>query len=584
MRFLLLMCLLVSSAHAENFTGAEDVYLQRAERVRLELARFWTGGDLPEWSVPCEMHVRLYASHVDSSGGGVTNFTFSNGEAYGWSTTLEGTHRRLMDTVIPHEVNHMVLATIKRRPTARWLDEGVAQFFEHENEHLRHRQLAAKYAHHPWSVARRFDAMNYPQNDMEAVIALYSTGFSFSEWLLEQGELNTFRRFVLERGKPSERLQRLYGMTVDQAIARWRPWVAQQNAPCAETTCWIHHHYVARPDVSNNSRPILYAVGTRGCIHCVPFLHAYANNKKFREDLNRRCAVLMVDGQQHLEWVHKIGIRVYPTYVLQVNGKCFLHHRYPGKRKLLAWIDETLITSANIPEDREPYRREEDEVAPPPPEDDPPTPNDPIEVNEDELETPFEPASEKESPTPNDPIEVNEKPEKKSTPKVPEPRPEVQEPKEEGSGIPWGTILLAAGTALGVGVPAWAVPAYKGVKRVRALRAALEKAHEESKDKARKVRAPTTTREDDNPPHDYTDDTGRYPGTRREHYVVDSPTPKPERRIDTQFVNIENDSYRVAHEEARQEIARRYPGSQEILEAELNLTRQFLAGQMPRTH
>lgn len=68
----------------------------------------------------------------------------------------------------------------------------------------------------------------------------------------------------------------------------------------------------------------------------------------------------------------------------------------------------------------------------------------------------------------------------------------------------------------------------------------------------------------------------RSPGTT---VVVDGPSPPAKERIDTQFVNVESDSYRAAHEKARQQVARRYPGSQEILEAELSLTHQFLAGQ-----
>jgi uncharacterized protein (DUF305 family) len=60
--------------------------------------------------------------------------------------------------------------------------------------------------------------------------------------------------------------------------------------------------------------------------------------------------------------------------------------------------------------------------------------------------------------------------------------------------------------------------------------------------------------------------------------IVDAP-PSPERhRIDTQFVNVESDHYQRAHEMARQQIARRYPGAQEIIESELHLTRQFAAG------
>ncbi|MEQ9406892.1 MAG: thioredoxin family protein [Fuerstiella sp.] len=62
--------------------------------------------------------------------------------------------------------------------------------------------------------------------------------------------------------------------------------------------------------------------------------------------------------------------------------------------------------------------------------------------------------------------------------------------------------------------------------------------------------------------------------------VVDAPPSPPRHRLDTQFVNVESDSYQRAHEQARQHIARRYPGSQEVLEAELSLTRQFMAGQV----
>lgn len=68
--------------------------------------------------------------------------------------------------------------------------------------------------------------------------------------------------------------------------------------------------------------------------------------------------------------------------------------------------------------------------------------------------------------------------------------------------------------------------------------------------------------------------------TTQRTVVVDSPTPQPKRQLETQIVNVESDSYQRAHETARQHIARRYPGSQEVLEAELSLTKQFLAGQV----
>ena len=66
---------------------------------------------------------------------------------------------------------------------------------------------------------------------------------------------------------------------------------------------------------------------------------------------------------------------------------------------------------------------------------------------------------------------------------------------------------------------------------------------------------------------------------RTTRVVVDGPSPPPEKHVETQFVQVESSGYRQAHEQARQHIARRYPGSQEVLEAELSLLRQFMAGQ-----
>ena len=61
-------------------------------------------------------------------------------------------------------------------------------------------------------------------------------------------------------------------------------------------------------------------------------------------------------------------------------------------------------------------------------------------------------------------------------------------------------------------------------------------------------------------------------------YIVDAPQAQGTHRIDTQFVNVESDHYQRAHELARQQVARRYPGAQDILEAELSLTRQYASG------
>jgi len=147
---------------------------------------------------------------------------------------------------------------------------------------------------------------------------------------------------------------------------------------------------------------------------------------------------------------------------------------------------------------------------------------------------------------------------------------------EEDAGFDWGSalgmaIMLGAG-ATGVGIPAWGVMAWRGAraaKRLRDARLANQPAAQPAQPPPRPApqEDPLYMPQPD-PPVQHTQTT----------HVVDAPAPPVSHRIDTQFVNVESDNYKRAHEMARQQIARRYPGSQDILEAELSLTRQFAAG------
>jgi hypothetical protein len=60
--------------------------------------------------------------------------------------------------------------------------------------------------------------------------------------------------------------------------------------------------------------------------------------------------------------------------------------------------------------------------------------------------------------------------------------------------------------------------------------------------------------------------------------VVDSPIP-PQRTVpETHYVPIEKDSFSTAHQWAREQVARKYPGAAEILQALESLIKQYLAG------
>ena len=159
-------------ANGQNFVGHDRELIEVAEQARLTSAQFWTGQPLPgDWSFPCPITVRS-ASH---SGGGTTQFRFENGEVHSWSMTIEGTRSALINDVIPHEVDHMVRASLIRHPIERWLDEGCATLFESSDSQSRLRRIARK-TDSTIITSAWLNASVYP-TDPHELETLYAVGF-----------------------------------------------------------------------------------------------------------------------------------------------------------------------------------------------------------------------------------------------------------------------------------------------------------------------------------------------------------------------------------------------------------------------
>jgi hypothetical protein len=109
-----------------------------AEYWRRELAIQWLGQTMDNWYRPCPISVKV--GQMGASG--QTTFTFENGEVHSWKMHVQGSLERVLDSVVPHEVNHTIFASYFRRPLPRWADEGAATLFEHESE-----QAVQKSAH-----------------------------------------------------------------------------------------------------------------------------------------------------------------------------------------------------------------------------------------------------------------------------------------------------------------------------------------------------------------------------------------------------------------------------------------------------
>ncbi len=169
-----------------------------AEEYRKRLARLWLGRELPNWSQPCPIRVRVGTLGA----GGATTFRFVGGDVRDWSMKVQGSLERVLDSVIPHEVNHTIFASHFRRPLPRWADEGAATLFEHSSERGRQLRLLSQVQKRGrrYTLRQLLTMMEYPE-DMQRVLTLYAQGYSLVDFLIQQGGRHRFLRFLGDAGQ-----------------------------------------------------------------------------------------------------------------------------------------------------------------------------------------------------------------------------------------------------------------------------------------------------------------------------------------------------------------------------------------------
>lgn len=167
--------------------------VKEAELCRYKLALEWLGKPLPNWKVPCTVNVQV----GQIGAGGATTFVFDRGNVSDYKMNIQGPLDRILDSVLPHEVNHTIFAEHFRRPMPRWADEGAATFVEDESERRRQMLLAMDVL----KTARRIplktllSMMDYPR-DMRDVLNLYAEGYVLTELLIQSGGRAKFLKFL----------------------------------------------------------------------------------------------------------------------------------------------------------------------------------------------------------------------------------------------------------------------------------------------------------------------------------------------------------------------------------------------------
>jgi hypothetical protein len=199
---------------------------QAAEKYRNDMAILWIGQAMPNWSQPCMMTVHV-GPHLGA--GGATTFVFDHGEVFGWRMTIQGSAERIFDSVLPHEITHMVFASYFRHPLPRWADEGAATSVEYVGEKQEHRTRLVQFLRsgHGIPFNQMFAMTEYPAD----VMPLYAQGYSLTEFLIMQGGRRKFTEFLtdgMRDGQWAAAIHRQYGISDLGSLQNtWVNWVAQ---------------------------------------------------------------------------------------------------------------------------------------------------------------------------------------------------------------------------------------------------------------------------------------------------------------------------------------------------------------------
>jgi hypothetical protein len=203
---------------------------EAGEIYRRDLSLEWLGRELPPWQGPCPITVHV-GPHLGA--GGATSFFFEQGQPFGWQMTIQGSYERLMDSVLPHEITHMVFATHFGRPLPRWADEGAATTVEHTSEKAKQHHLLINFLTNGRGIA--FNQMYAMQEYPDDILPLYSQGFSLARFLIAQGGKPKFVQYVgdgMKWNNWTAATQQHYGYrSLSELQVTWLDWVRQGSQP-----------------------------------------------------------------------------------------------------------------------------------------------------------------------------------------------------------------------------------------------------------------------------------------------------------------------------------------------------------------
>jgi hypothetical protein len=195
---------------------------ESAERYRHDLAVHWLGEPLQPWPSPCPIRV---IAGPNLAAQGVT--TYNPRPVSDFRMEVVGTPQRILDSVLPHEITHTVLATHFGRPLPRWADEGICTTVEHSSERNKHEAKLREFLRSRRGIAmnRLFLLKDYPSD----VLPMYAQGYSVCRFLIDQKGPRAFIGFLhdyMRRPSWTDNVKKHYDYdSLAELQERWLAWV-----------------------------------------------------------------------------------------------------------------------------------------------------------------------------------------------------------------------------------------------------------------------------------------------------------------------------------------------------------------------
>ena len=236
-----------------------------AERFRKSLALEWLGQELPPWRDACPIQVM---AGPQLGAGGATSFTFINGEPRDWHMEIQGSRARILDSVLPHEITHMVLATHLGRPLPRWADEGAATSVEHISERSKQDKLLIQFLTTDRGIAfnHLFAMKEYPQD----ILPLYSQGYSLARFLIAKGGRRGFVDYIsdgLSGNNWTAATQKHYAIhSLSELQLTWLDWVRKGSPDAVARVTPISYAQNTRQPTPSSGPAIRSASGVSGLV------------------------------------------------------------------------------------------------------------------------------------------------------------------------------------------------------------------------------------------------------------------------------------------------------------------------------